>query len=201
VGCRLVVAESMLAIHSVESALTGRFVIRVFQTFVDGNMGQFGAPGTGVPADETVVVMNETVATTGHTTRAMPPSTRSRRRVLIPASFTERSIRASHRADKTHSTISLNFRPEHPEWPTRSTDGPERAGGDEGREGSLGLDKLNVSAWRPSWLTSCSALDPTSASSELIRDSVQLAARWRLPRSEHCTHPHNTTRWSSMWRI
>ena len=41
----------MLAIHAALFGLTGRPATGVFQTLSAGNMGQSGAPGTGVPAD------------------------------------------------------------------------------------------------------------------------------------------------------
>ena len=41
----------MLASHAALCGLTGRFAMGVFQTLSAGNMGQSGAPGTGVPAD------------------------------------------------------------------------------------------------------------------------------------------------------
>ncbi len=43
----------MLASHCALIGLTGRFVMGVFQTLSAGNIGQLGAPGTGVPAEAT----------------------------------------------------------------------------------------------------------------------------------------------------
>ncbi len=43
----------MLASHCALCGSTGRFAMGVFQTLSAGNMGQLGAPGTGVPADAT----------------------------------------------------------------------------------------------------------------------------------------------------
>ena len=48
-----VVEVSMLASHAVLCELTGRFAMGVFQTLSAGNIGQLGAPGTGVPGDAT----------------------------------------------------------------------------------------------------------------------------------------------------
>jgi hypothetical protein len=48
------VDASMLASHAALLGLTGRPEMSVFQTLSAGNMGQLGAPGTGVPADAVV---------------------------------------------------------------------------------------------------------------------------------------------------
>ena len=53
-GWRFVVALSMLASHAALCGSTGRLAIGVFQTLSAGNIGQLGAPGTGVPADADV---------------------------------------------------------------------------------------------------------------------------------------------------
>jgi hypothetical protein len=50
----LVVDASMLDIQAALFALTGKPATGVFQTLSAGNMGQAGAPGTGVPADAVV---------------------------------------------------------------------------------------------------------------------------------------------------
>ena len=42
----------MLASRSRACGSTGRFAMGGLQTLSAGNMGQLGAPGTGVPADE-----------------------------------------------------------------------------------------------------------------------------------------------------
>ena len=46
-------ALSMLAIQAALFGSTGRFAMGVFQTLSAGNIGQLGAPGTGVPAEAT----------------------------------------------------------------------------------------------------------------------------------------------------
>ena len=49
-GWRSVEALSMLASHAALCESTGRLEMSVFQTLSAGYTGQFGAPGTGVPA-------------------------------------------------------------------------------------------------------------------------------------------------------
>src|ERR1700677_4206332 len=44
----------MLAIQAALWGFRGRLAMGVFQTLSAGNMGQFGAPGTGVPAEAVV---------------------------------------------------------------------------------------------------------------------------------------------------
>ena len=66
----------MLASHCAEWALTGRLVMGVFQTLSDGNIGQFGAPGTGVPADATVPSAIEPASVSSAAATAAALSTR-----------------------------------------------------------------------------------------------------------------------------
>src|ERR1700734_3652793 len=50
-GWRFVVPASMLASQAPLCGFTGRLAMGVFHTLSAGNIGQFGAPGNGVPAE------------------------------------------------------------------------------------------------------------------------------------------------------
>jgi hypothetical protein len=80
----------MLAIQAALSGLTGNPATGVFHTLSAGNMGQFGAPGTGVPADavvgETLTVRPRHITPAAmHTTG---PAIECRRTSPLPAGMT-----------------------------------------------------------------------------------------------------------------
>ena len=77
---------SMLAIQAALCGFTGRLAIGVFQTLSAGNMGQFGAPGTGVPAE--AVVGDTATVRPSHITPAVTKATSPanlRRRTSAPS--------------------------------------------------------------------------------------------------------------------
>src|SRR5271156_3273081 len=76
----------MLAIQAALCAFTGRLAIGVFQTLSAGNMGQSGAPGTGVPAE--AVVGDTATVRPSHITPAVTKATgpaNLRRRTSAPS--------------------------------------------------------------------------------------------------------------------
>ena len=96
---------SMLANQAALCGFTGRLAMGVFQTLSAGNMGQFGAPGSGVPAE---AVAGETATVRpSHSTPAVTNATGPailRRRTSAP-SLRERPYPTRHAT--------------HDEWPIR----------------------------------------------------------------------------------
>lgn len=77
---------SMLANQLALCGFTGRLAMGVFQTLSAGNMGQFGAPGSGVPAK--AVVGDTATVRPNHITPAVTKATgpaNLRRRTSAPS--------------------------------------------------------------------------------------------------------------------
>jgi hypothetical protein len=79
----LVVALSMLASQAALYGSTGSPEMLVFQTLSAGNIGQFGAPGTGVPAAAGWEGTRIEGPPQKRTTQAMPASLHLRSRLAV----------------------------------------------------------------------------------------------------------------------
>jgi hypothetical protein len=94
----------MLANHAAEWESTGRFVIGVFHTLSAGNMGQFGAPGSGVPAEATAFPPNGMIRASKPPISALAPSAEVKRELMYasPSRVPNRPILAQAPLDGDH---------------------------------------------------------------------------------------------------
>jgi hypothetical protein len=107
------VLASMLASQFALCGFTGRLAMGVFQTLSAGNMGQFGAPGSGVPAK--AVVGDTATVGPNHITPAVTKATGPaslRRRTSAPSQrerpYPTRPAIRDERLHRVRTTSGIN---------------------------------------------------------------------------------------------